>query len=86
MNVQFDWGEANPEVGQLIEKELPNVPAEVKKAIADYCMDSVPAARMFTSSCEAVDTADDIRKIVGYPLSEHSHKRINEVIDRMKTV
>lgn len=68
----------------IINRNAPDVPVEVKEALADYAMGNPGAASVLSKLSMGFTTAKQVEDLVGWPLSEHNMERTGEIWNRFR--
>lgn len=68
----------------IIARACPNVPVEVKQALAAYAKGNPGAATVLSERAKDFVSAKQVEDLVGWPLSEHSTERAGEIWDRLQ--
>ena len=82
--VTFTLGPDSGIAGGIINRIAADAPQAVKEAIAKFAAGNTGAATVLSKRAKDFQTAEQVEKLVGWPLSEHSPKRAGEIWDRFK--
>lgn len=71
-------------IAEIIRKSKAELSPEVEKAIQSYAMGNPGAAIVLAQRAAGLKTFEDVERLVGWPLSEHSFNRTQEIWDKLR--